>query len=285
MTDYIPLLNSPDLREHLRQTDKHLSPLQKAAAVYFTDALPLSEKHALYRELIAEHPELSEQLNLDALIAQDELLCASLSEPIAEERWCVTSKESYCECRTLAAALQSAEGRRSDIYCVATGVRLITNGRGEITRIFRDDDASPPDDTVAALKQALCAMDLYHDEKLPDLFVPGDFLSLWDYEYDCHEFNYDLPIMLLEEIGEDGEALVLSMPEDFPPECDKLPAYLLRRQSEDSRQPTESLQLAARWLRGEIGKGTFLCAYPLQVQRDCQHEDYLKKLLQEPEKS
>ena len=176
-------------------------------------------------------------------------------------------------------------GRRSDICCVASGVRLITNKRGEITRIFRDDDASPPDDTVAALEQALCAMELYHDEKLPDLFVPGDFLSLWDYEYDWNTLNYDPPMLLLEEIGEDGEALVLSMVKDFPPESIKIPAYLLRQQSEDSRQPTGSLQLTSRWLRGEIDKGTFLCAYPLQVQRDCQHEDYLKKLLQEPETS
>ncbi len=278
MTDYISMLNSPDLREYLKETGLTLSPLQKTAAVYFTDALPLSEKHALYRELIAGHPDLSEQLDLDALIAQDELLYASLSEPAAGDRWCVTSKETYCECRTLAAALQGAEGRRSDIYCVATGVRLITNARGEITRIFRDDGASPPDDTIRILEQALCAMGLYHDEKLPDLFIPGDFLSLWDYEGDWHEYNDDPPMLLLEEIGEDGKALVLTMPKDFPPEHDELPAYLLRHQSEDGRQPTESLQLASRRLRGEIDPGTFLCAYPLQVQRDCLQEDYLQKL-------
>lgn len=283
MADYISLLNSPDLREYLRKTGHTLSPLQKTAAVYFTDALPLSEKHALYRELIAEHPELSRQL--DALIAQDELLYASLSEPVAGERYCVTDKKSYCECRTLASALQSAEGRRSDIYCVATGVRLITNERGEITRIFRDDDATPPDDTVKTLEQALCSMDLYRDEKLPDLYVPGDFLALWDYEHDMHEYNYGMPMLLLERVGEDGAALVLKMAKDFPPEHDEIPAYLLRRQDEDGEPPPETLRLTSRWLRGEIDPGTFLCAYPLQVQRDCLHEDYLKKLLQEPEKS
>ena len=304
MTDYISLLNSPDLREYLKKTGHTLSPLQKTAAVYFTDALPFSEKHALYRELIAEHPELLGQADLEALIAWEKKLCKSLFDrlsgecynvnsvrdiPFLEingEQFYITNEKYYSQHNKLLDALRDAVGSRSDVYCDCCGIRLITNHRGEITRILQSASDASPNEMYEALEQALCSMDLYRDEKLPDLYVPGDFLSLWDYEYDMHEYNYGMPMLLLEEIGEDGTALVLTMAEDFPPGCDRIPAYLLRRRTEeDMPPPPEALRLTSRRLRGEIDLGTFLCAYPQQVQRDCLHEDYLKKLLLEPEKS